>query len=150
MGTRGEAWVAVQAILFLLIVFAPAVGMPWPFPAFFAWAGWLGVAAGVVFLAWSARNLGRSLTPFPKPLPEGQLVTTGAYRFVRHPIYFGVLVTCLGFSMATMSPLRVALTIILFVFFDRKARREERWLEEKYPDYAAYRQRVKRLIPGIY
>lgn len=150
MGKRGEAWVVVQAILFLLIAFAPAVGMPWPFPAFFVWAGRLGVAVGVIVLAWSARHLGRSLTPFPKPLPEGQLVTTGAYRFVRHPIYFGVLLTCLGFSMATMSPLRLALTVVLFVFFDRKARREERWLEEKYPDYAAYRQRVQRLIPGIY
>jgi protein-S-isoprenylcysteine O-methyltransferase Ste14 len=39
---------------------------------------------------------------------------------------------------------------ILFAFFDAKARREEAWLTQKYPDYAQYQQQVKKLIPGLY
>ena len=150
MGKRGEFWVAVQAVLLLLLFIAPPIGGLWPYAEVFRWTGWACIAVGTMALGWSAWNLGRSLTPFPRPVDDGQLVTTGAYRFVRHPIYSGVLVIALGIALLTMSPLRLVMAAVLFVFFNLKARREERWLEEKYPDYAAYRKRVKRLIPWIY
>lgn len=150
MGRRGETWVIAQAVLLALIVFAPPIGPVWPNAGIFHFIGWLLAAIGILLLVWSALELGRSLTPFPRPLPQGQLVTTGAYRFVRHPIYFAVLIGCLGLSLATLSPLRLLLTLALLVFFDLKARREEIWLQEQYPEYASYRIRVKKLIPWIY
>lgn len=150
MGQRGEIWVAVQAGLLLLVVLAPQVGPAWPYAHAFRIAGAICLVIGVVVFVWSAWKLGRSLTPFPRPVPHGHLVTSGAYRFVRHPIYFGVLSGVLGLALMTHSPLRLALTAVLFLFFDRKARREEAWLHEKYPDYAAYKKRVRRLIPWIY
>lgn len=150
MGKRGEMWVAVQAVLLLLIILAPPLGETWPWPVAFRFAGSGLAVVGIILLGWSAWNLGRSLTPFPRPVPQGQLVISGAYRFVRHPIYSGVLLAVLGFALITMSPLRLALWAVLFVFFDLKARREERWLQEKYRDYAAYRKRVRRFVPWIY
>ena len=105
---------------------------------------------GATLSIWSATNLGRSLTPFPRPLPDGQLVTRGAYRFVRHPIYLGVLLCAFGFALASLSPLRLVLSAILFVFFDMKSRREEKWLEQQYPEYEIYKKRVKKLLPWIY
>lgn len=150
MGKRGESWVAIQAVLLLAIIFAPAAGPAWRYPELFRLLGWTGIVIGVATLAWSARNLGRSLTPFPRPVDDGQLVTSGAYRFVRHPIYFGVLVAALGFSVVTMNPVRLALTAVLLVFFDQKARREEQWLMEKYAGYVDYRKKVRKLIPWIY
>lgn len=150
MGQRGEIWVVIQAVLLVLLVVAPAVGPPWPGTAAIRVLGAACLAVGLPIVAWGALNLGRSLTPFPRPLPEGRLVTRGVYRFVRHPIYFGVLLCALGYALMTTSVLRLALTIILFVFFDMKARREEVWLQARYPDYAAYRTRVKKLIPWIY
>lgn len=150
MGHRGEAWVMAQAVLLLLFAFLPQIGPPWPVPDIFRLAGWVLVGVGSLLLAGSALNLGRSLTPFPRPLPDGELVTTGAYRLVRHPIYCAVLIGALGLSFATENWLRLACTGLLFVFFDMKARREERWLQEQYPAYAAYKSRVKRLIPWIY
>ena len=150
MGSRGELWVVVQAVLLILLIAVPAWGPAWPAAAIFHTVGWGFVAFAATLLTWSASGLGRSLTPFPRPAPDGRLVTSGAYRFVRHPIYFAVLIGALGFSLATMSPLRIAVTLLLFFFFDMKARREERWLQERYPEYAAYKSRVKKLIPWIY
>lgn len=150
MGHRGEMWVALQAVLLLLFAFAPRIGPAWPSPDIVQFAGWVLAAIGTVLLAWSALNLGRSLTPFPRPLPEAELVTTGAYRLVRHPIYCAVIIGALGLSLATESWLRLGLSATLFVFFDMKARREEIWLQAKFPAYEAYKARVKKLIPWIY
>jgi protein-S-isoprenylcysteine O-methyltransferase Ste14 len=150
MGHRGEWWVIIQATLLTLFVIVPTIGPAWPKPDAFRFVGWVFVAIGIVLLTWSALNLGHSFTPFPRPVPQGQLVTTGAYRFVRHPIYFAVFIGCLGLALASTSPLRLALTLVLLVFFDLKARREEVWLQEQYPEYATYRKRVKKFIPWIY
>lgn len=150
MGRRGELWVVIQAGLLVLLLAVPRWGPAWPGPHVFQVIGWGLVFCAAALLIWSAAGLGRSLTPFPRPLPEGRLVTGGAYRLVRHPIYFAVLVAALGFSLATMNPVRIAVTVFLFLFFDMKAEREERWLQEKYRDYGAYKARVKKLIPWIY
>lgn len=150
MGRRGEQWVIAQAALLILFFVVPRIGPAWPKPDVFRFIGSALAIGGILLLAWSALNLGRSLTPFPRPLPEGRFVTTGAYRFLRHPIYFAVLVGCLGLALATWNPLRVMLTVALLVFFDLKASREESWLQEQYPEYASYKTRVKKLIPWIY
>ena len=150
MRHRGAWWVVAQAILLALFLLVPRIGPAWPNPGAFRAIGWAFAIAGVLLFVWGVLNLGRSLTPFPRPLPKGRLITSGAYRFVRHPIYFAVLAVCLGIAMATQSPLRLALAFALLAFFDLKARREEIWLQEQYPEYAAYKMRVKKLIPWIY
>jgi protein-S-isoprenylcysteine O-methyltransferase Ste14 len=150
MGRRGESWVIAQAILLLLFAFVPQIGPLWPENEFIRLAGWVLVVLGILLLGWSALNLGHSLSPFPRPLPDGELVTNGAYRLVRHPIYCAVLAAGLGVSLITENWLRLVLTGVLFLFFDRKARREELWLQQQYPAYAAYKLRVKKLIPWIY
>lgn len=150
MGRRGEGWVIVQGILFILFAIAPSIGPIWNFPAAVTLIGWVLTISSVLFLAWSARTLGHSLTPFPRPLPDGKLVTSGAYRLVRHPIYCAVIIGAFGLALITENWLRLAMTGILFIFFDMKARREEVWLQEKYPEYSQYRSRVKKLLPWIY
>jgi len=95
-------------------------------------------------------SLGRWLTPFPQPLPKSQLRTGGAYALVRHPLYSGILFMAFGWSLYSNSLAGLAFDAMLMVFFDRKAAREEIWLSEKFPDYVAYRGRVKKLIPWIY
>lgn len=149
MGQRGELWVLVQAALLVLFVVLPGDATSWPYASVFSVVGWICVACGLLLLAWSALNLGRSLTPFPRPREDGELITSGAYRLVRHPIYLGVLLICLGFALATSSSARLGLTLVLFVFFDKKASREERWLIERYPGYGQYQKQVKKLIPGL-
>lgn len=69
---------------------------------------------------------------------------------IRHPIYTGLSLCAFGWSLLHGSVLSLICTLALVVFFDIKARREERWLAVKFDGYAAYRQRVRKLIPFIY
>jgi len=149
-GNRGEAWVVIQVLLFTLFLLMPQVGPAWPAPTLFGVLGAVAVLGGIGVLGSSVVSLGKSLTPFPRPRLTAQLVTSGAYRLVRHPIYFGLLLAALGISLLTLSPLRIVLTLLLGVFFDRKATREETWLLERYPDYSAYQKKVKKLLPYFY
>jgi protein-S-isoprenylcysteine O-methyltransferase Ste14 len=149
MGKRGEGWVILQVLLLLTILFAPRIvslGFPW----------WIRVLGGVmiitamVVLTVGALALGRSLTPFPRPVPNGQLITGSIYGIVRHPLYTALIVAAIGWGVLSDNLLAIALGIVLFVFFDLKSRREEKWLMQAYPDYASYRRRVKKLIPWVY
>lgn len=149
MGKRGEVWVAIQAVLLILYAVAPRTSEAWD-SIIAMTLGWGLCLAGVGLCGWSALNLGRSLTPLPRPLSDGELVTHGAYALVRHPIYSGVILITAGIALITENWLRLAMTAILFLFFDFKARVEERWLEEKYPGYEGYKTQVKKLIPWIY
>jgi protein-S-isoprenylcysteine O-methyltransferase Ste14 len=149
MGKRGEGWFLIQLALFALIVAAARLGT-WPLPGWLVALGAALLAAGGVFGTLGLLALGRNLSPFPKPIAGGQLVTTGVYGIVRHPIYTGLILGTLGWSLLMRAPAGLALFVALFVFFDLKSRREETWLLESYPDYRAYRARVKKLIPWVY
>jgi protein-S-isoprenylcysteine O-methyltransferase Ste14 len=150
MNHRGEFWVLAQFLLLALLFLVPYNDPAWPYPTMFLATGVLLMACSIGFVLWSGTTLGRMFTPFPRPLPNGQLVTTGAYRLVRHPMYFAAIVGPLGLALVTSSWLRLGITLALAVFFDQKARREERWLRQAYAGYAAYAQRVRRLVPGLY
>jgi protein-S-isoprenylcysteine O-methyltransferase Ste14 len=147
---RREAWVLVQLALFLLFLLVPNLGPVWGPPIAYHAIGTVLMLVGVGVLGYSMVNLGSSLTPFPRPLPTAQLITSGAYGLVRHPIYLGILLVALGMSLWSLSLLRLLLTLVLVFFFDRKALQEEAWLRERYPQYEAYRARTKKLIPWIY
>jgi protein-S-isoprenylcysteine O-methyltransferase Ste14 len=69
---------------------------------------------------------------------------------VRHPIYSGLILAALGWAFWVHGWLTIGYVVVLFVFFDIKSRREERWLAEKYAGYEAYRKRVHKLIPFVY
>jgi protein-S-isoprenylcysteine O-methyltransferase Ste14 len=78
------------------------------------------------------------------------LVTTGIYGVMRHPIYAGLICVAVGWGVATYSLFAELLTAVLIVVLDLKSRREEMWLRERFPEYAAYAARTKRFIPGVY
>jgi len=113
-------------------------------------AGLLLLGVGMLQSAAGVMALGRVLTPFPCPVEHGELRIHGIYSLVRHPIYAGILFMVVGWSLYRVSIPGLVFDVLLFLFFDRKAAREEQWLIERFSGYEAYRQRVRKLIPGIY
>lgn len=106
--------------------------------------------AGIILAAAGAVNLGRNLTPLPAPRERGKLIVSGAYRIVRHPIYGGLTFMAFGWGVWLQSWLTIGYALLLLAFFDIKSRYEERLLQEKFPEYDAYRARVRKLIPFVY
>lgn len=152
MNDRETRYVVVQVVLVAAALLAPVVGLrsdPWPTGV--AVLGCLSAVAGIGIVAVASVTLGqRSLSPFPKPKAGSVLVQHGVFALVRHPVYSGLTLFVLGWGVAWSSLTTVAGAFVLLVFFDVKARREERWLEEKFADYATYKWRVKKLVPFIY
>ena len=155
LGPRGEGWVAGQLALLglLLVAGLPGLGAAFPHDVI----GWLrflgglvGIAAGGWLLLRGFVDLGESLTPMPRPRADARLIETGVYGRLRHPIYAGLMIGGLGWAGLTASVPALLVGLMLAVFLDAKARREEAWLLEQYPGYADYRRRSKRFLPGIY
>lgn len=95
-------------------------------------------------------DLRAGLSPFPRPVAGAPLIESGAYRFIRHPIYSGLVVAAIGWGITTGSILALMTSAMLFLLFAGKSRREEVWLAAVHPEYRAYQQRTRRLIPWIY
>lgn len=113
--------------------------------------GGLFMIVGICILIVSIKQLGKALTPSITPKDNAQLVTTGIYHLVRHPMYFGGLTLFVGWSIFWGSLLALLFTIFLAVFFAFKASKEETLLKIQYKEYDDYQAHVtKKIIPFIY
>ena len=154
-GTRGEWYVVFQFIFFGIIFAAPLLTASWSgWPAPWDLVGQVGgallIAAGGLLAVWGLIGLGSNLAAVPHPKDDATMVESGAYRYVRHPIYSGIILGALGWGLFMNSWLTILLALLLFVFFDIKSRREEKALSAKFSAYAAYQQRVRKLLPYLY
>lgn len=103
--------------------------------------------AALLFQLYAKLSLGRSFGVLPA---TRQLVTRGAYRWLRHPIYFGYLIAHVGFLLANFSLQNVVVLLTLYVAQIVRIRREEEMLTD-FPGYREYCSKVRyRLIPGVY
>ena len=151
LGPRGEGWVIIQFILLPAVALA---GFFDPFapqmpsgPALIA--GLVLMGAGALVLGRGLLELGRNLTPVPHPRDDAELVVSGIYAHVRHPIYGGLILTAFGWGFVSASPLALLLSLVLTGFFALKSRREEAWLSERYEGYPAYMEQTKRFVPFL-
>ncbi len=154
-GSRGEWYVVAQVALMALVFFGPRtlgeLTVPsFPLPHACRYVGVILMAAGGLMLVAGIVRLGRGLTPLPYPRTGAAFVQTGPFALVRHPMYSGGLLLAIGWALFVQGWLTLAYVVLLFVFIDIKSRLEERWLAEKFPEYATYRLRVRKLIPFVY
>lgn len=142
----GWGLVAVQGALIVGILLTP-IGDDWPLPpaaaAFSTSLTWLGLA----LVVWAVLVFGRGVTPSPMPSGRAQLQTRGPYRWIRHPMYTGVIILMAGSALGRRNWLAAVLWIVLVTFFITKMRWEERRLVETYPGYESYRMTVPALVP---
>jgi len=151
LGPRGEGWVAIQGLLLVTTAVAGLLGPAWAGQLRVATSvvGAILIAGGLVLAARGLRDLRDALTPLPYPRDDAELVETGVYRLVRHPIYGGLVLAAVGWGLLMASPAALVAAIGLWGFFELKSRREEAWLEGRFVGYASYRARTRRLIPWI-
>jgi protein-S-isoprenylcysteine O-methyltransferase Ste14 len=103
--------------------------------------GWIVALIGTVIAGAAIRAMGGSLTAFPVPKPDGELIVDGPYSMMRHPIYVGGVFFFAGLSLV-FSAWGLILTVVLALFWVVKARREERHLMERFEGYDEYRRRT--------
>lgn len=107
-------------------------------------------AAGIGFAIWARVHLGRNWSSYPTRKEDHALVTSGPYKYVRHPIYTGVLFAILGTVVLNGVPWLVLMAVVFAVFFLR-IRKEEKIMTELFPNrYPEYKKRTKALIPFVF
>jgi protein-S-isoprenylcysteine O-methyltransferase Ste14 len=155
-GNKGEYWFIAQALLITIFPFLPVYRPTWleinsSHLLYFTW-GVVAVLAlsALMFLGKGLIDLGKQLTPLPYPKEDGELVQTGIYSLVRHPLYSGLIFLTLSWAIFQMSLTHLFAILIIFIVLNAKASKEEAWLSEKFPEYTQYRQKVKKLIPWLY
>lgn len=146
--TVGWLFVAAQAILIGALALMPSADH-------FAVPSWLrSVAtalfcAGVVISVIACGFLGRSLTATPVPTSHATLRTSGPYRYVRHPIYTGVVLIVIAMSARSGSVFGLAVGAATVGFFHWKAAWEEQRLRDRFSAYAHYASTTPRFLPRI-
>jgi protein-S-isoprenylcysteine O-methyltransferase Ste14 len=111
--------------------------------------GMILLLSGLGLAVWARIHLGRNWGMPMTRKNDPELVTSGPYRFVRHPIYSGVLLAILGTALATNTSLLIA-GVVLGIYFAYSASVEERMLTASFPAaYPSYRARTKMLIPFV-
>ncbi len=102
---------------------------------------------GIAIALYSLSTLGRSFSIIPQ---ARKLVQTGPYRFVRHPVYLGELISIFGVVLARPSTLAVAIFCLITALLTYRALQEEKLLTSIFPEYETYSLRRARFIPGVY
>lgn len=105
------------------------------------------VLFGSAAAVYTLLRLGRS---FSLMAEARRLVTSGPYRLVRHPLYLAEELAIIGIFMQFLSLSTAFVLAVQIVFQLRRMHNEEAVLAESFPEYAAYRQRTARLLPGVY
>jgi protein-S-isoprenylcysteine O-methyltransferase Ste14 len=104
----------------------------------------------VALMMWARLTFGqRSFRAAANPTAGG-LVTTGPYRFIRHPIYTAACLFGWTGILAHLSPINVLLGVMLFAGAVARMLCEERQIIEHYPEYRVYAQATKRMVPYVF
>ena len=105
--------------------------------------GFLIIIIAFIILLIAIKDLGRNLSPFPRPTNNSNLVTTGIYRFTRHPMYYSLIFISVGVFIIKLSIYYLFLLISLGLIIKLKIALEEQYLNNKFKNYLLYKNEVK-------
>ncbi len=138
--------VAGQFVLIGILLLLPD-RHDWPVPAALAATSTAATLVGLVVMVIGAVGLGRGLTATPLPNAHARLRTGGLYRYARHPIYSGLLLTMTSITAASGSLFQLLTLGVLVLLITVKARWEEKRLTQRFEGYASYAARTPRFVP---
>jgi protein-S-isoprenylcysteine O-methyltransferase Ste14 len=150
----------VRALVFLVVIVLLSISgipLPWLYRQLWPagiWPFWIGAAVtvgGLLFAVWARRHLGSNWSRSVTIKQGHELITTGPYALVRHPIYTGILIGFLGTAIA-LSQVRgfIAFAMVFLVFW-AKFRMEEEWMRSQFGEtYATYVRQTAALVPYLF
>ena len=141
--------VGIQLILFALYYFDFGM-LRLSFPEFIKDASLFITFLGILILFLAILQLNRNLSPFPTPKSGGKFVQNGLYKYIRHPIYTGILVCLAGYAVFSASGFRFLVCLCLYVLFSMKIVYEEKLLLKKFSEYEKYRDKTGKFFPKIF
>ena len=151
---RGKATASSRSLTAHVAAVAATV-MPFAFPLLRAVPPGVGtqltsdalLVAGTTWSVWALRSLGRNLSVLAQ---ARGLADRGPYRWVRHPLYTGELVSALGLAIAAGTLAAAVTWVVLCLLQGYRAVREEQVLLRALPEYPSYRGRTAALLPGLF
>jgi protein-S-isoprenylcysteine O-methyltransferase Ste14 len=112
--------------------------------------GFIVCIAGMAFFVWARQTLGKNWSQTVTVKKDHELVTTGPYRYVRHPMYTGGLTACIGSAMIAGGAW-VFLFVVLGALFLWRVGAEDKLMARQFPgEYPNYKKRTKALIPFLW
>lgn len=143
---KGNILVILQFALIAAIVLMAIdeVNEPWIYIG-----GVFFIAPGLIIIYLGIKQLGGSLTVHPQPKSDAKLIETGIYKYVRHPIYTGLMLATFGSVVQSMAVVKLFVWLILVAVLNYKARWEEKLLSATYANYADYMARTGRFAPAL-
>lgn len=138
-------FVSIQFLLFFCFIF----DVNWPLKSSICikntglLIAFIGLFIGVLALL----QLNKNISPFPTPKNTANLLQIGLYKYMRHPIYTGIILLLSGYSVYQNSFYKLGISILLLILFYFKSNYEELRLEQKFPDYKNYKSKTNRFFP---
>jgi protein-S-isoprenylcysteine O-methyltransferase Ste14 len=143
-------------LIAIVLLSTTRIPLPWLYLQLWPtglWPFWLGAAiiiAGLLFAVWAREHLGRNWSRSVTIKQDHELITTGPYAMVRHPIYTGVLTGLLGTAIALGEVRGFVAFVLFFIAFGIKLRMEEQWMRSQFGEtYATYAHRTAALVPYL-
>ncbi|UZO80392.1 DUF1295 domain-containing protein [Aquimarina sp. ERC-38] len=145
---KDKLLVGLQALLFILFLL--------PFTWYVFEVGYnvmlfcyLAKVVGFLIIIISIFQLRKQLSPFPSPREKGKLITSGIFKYIRHPIYSGILMLFFGSAIYQGSFYKVLISVLLLILFYYKSNYEEQLLANYFKEYGAYQKTTGRFLPKI-
>ena len=105
--------------------------------------GYLIIIIASILMLKAFKDLGSNLSPFPRPTANGSLITSGIYRFIRHPMYYSLILISFGLFIIKFTFYHLFLTFCLALIIKLKIILEEHYLNNRFKNYFIYKDRVK-------
>jgi protein-S-isoprenylcysteine O-methyltransferase Ste14 len=149
----------LRVLIFLIAIVllsTTRIPLPWLYLQFWPrgfWPFWLGATvtiAGLLFAIWAREHLGSNWSRSVTIKQDHELITTGPYAVVRHPIYTGILTGFLGMAIAISQVRGFIVFVLIFLVLWIKLRMEEQWMRSQFGEtYATYAHQTAALVPYL-
>jgi protein-S-isoprenylcysteine O-methyltransferase Ste14 len=143
-------------LIAIVLLWSTRIPLPWLYLQLWPvglWPFWLGAAvaiAGLLFAVWAREHLGSNWSRSVTLKQDHELITSGPYAVVRHPIYTGILAGFLGMAIAISQVRGFIVLVLIFVAFWMKLRMEEEWMRLQFGEtYASYARETAALVPYL-